>query len=111
LAVGATLGDGLRRMGARRRTAATNLDRAFPDRPPEERDRILRAHYRELGRIAAEYARLAELARAPAGEVIAGVQGMQYLLEARAAGRGAILLSGHFGNIELAGAFLGQTHP
>jgi len=56
-----------------------------------------------------EYVRLAELARAPRGRVVAAVRGGQHLEAAR--GRSAILLTGHFGSFELMAAHLAQTHP
>jgi KDO2-lipid IV(A) lauroyltransferase len=110
-AAGACLGDLARALGLRRRVAEDNLARAFPERGAAERARILVAHYRELGRVVAEYARLPELARAPQGEEIAAVRGLEHLFTAREAGRGALLLSGHYGNFELLGAFLGHIHP
>jgi len=98
-------------IGVRRRTAEDNLARAFPSWPEDRRRQVLRDHYRELGRVVAEYARLAELARAPEGEVFAEVRGAEHLERARLERKGAILLSGHFGNFELAGAFLGRMNP
>jgi len=109
LGPGARLGDLAWALGLRRRVAEENLARAFPDRGDAERAEILRAHYRELGRVVAEYARLGELARAPVGRVVAAVRGREHLERAR--GRGAILLSGHFGNFELVGAHCAQIHP
>lgn len=110
LGAGAALGDVARMFGIRRRVAEANLARAFPERSQRERAAILTSHYRELGRVATEYARLGELVRAPAGAVVAEARGLEHLERARAAGRGAILLSGHYGNIELLGAWLGQMH-
>lgn len=111
LSVGARLGEGIMALGVRRAVATANLALAFPERSEAERHAILREHYRELGRVAAEYARLAELVRSDPGEVIAEVRGLEHLLAARAAGRGAILLTGHFGNFELGGAWLGRWNP
>jgi KDO2-lipid IV(A) lauroyltransferase len=111
LAAGAALGDAAHALGLRRAVAADNLAHAFPERSVSERARILRAHYRELGRVSVEYARLDVLARAPAGEVVAEIHGFEHLDAARRAGRGAILMSGHFGNFELVGARLATLHP
>lgn len=111
LAYGERLGDLARSLGVRRRVAAENLARAFPERSEAERAAILDAHYREVGRVAVEYARLGDLARAEAGRVVAGVRGEEHLEAVRAAGRGAILLTGHYGNFELLGAALGRRHP
>jgi KDO2-lipid IV(A) lauroyltransferase len=111
LGSGACLGDAVRLLGIRRAVAESNLARALPERSAAERARILRDHYRELGRIAAEYARLPELVAAGPGEVVAEVRGMEHLERAARAGRGVILLTGHFGNFELLGAWLGRRHP
>lgn len=109
LGLGASLGDLVRVLGIRRRVAAANLALAFPERTPAERAAILVAHYREMGRIAAEYARLPELARAPGDSVVAEVRGLEHLEAVR--GRGALLLTGHFGNFELLGAHLARLNP
>jgi len=109
LAAGERLGDLARALGLRRRVAEENLSRAFPEREPEARAAILRDHYRELGRVVVEYVRMSELARAPRGRVVAAVRGEQHLEAAR--GRGAILLTGHFGSFELMAAHLATAHP
>jgi len=109
--VGAMAGALAHALGARRRVAEENLRLAFPELDARARGAILRAHYRELGTVVAEYARLADLARAPLGEAIAAVRGLEHIEAARAAGRGGILLTGHFSNFELLGAWLAQRHP
>jgi KDO2-lipid IV(A) lauroyltransferase len=111
VAMGERLGDLARQLGIRRGVAAVQLAGAFPDKSAAEREAILRAHYRELGRVVAEYGRLGSLARSPLGEVVAAVHGIEHLDAARAAGRGLILLSGHFSNVELLGAWLARYHP
>lgn len=111
LRAGASLGEAARRIGVRRRVAEANLRLAFPELSDAERAAILARHYRELGRVASEYPRLGTLTRAGAGEVVAEVSGTEHLENVRAAGRGAILLTGHFGNFELLGAWLGKLHP
>ena len=73
LRAGALLGEGVHRLGIRRAVARANLALAFPERAAEERDALLAKHYRELGRIAAEYGRLPRLARAPEDEVVSRV--------------------------------------
>jgi KDO2-lipid IV(A) lauroyltransferase len=109
LGFGERLGDLAHGLGLRRRVAEDNLLHSFPERTAAERSAILREHYRELGRVVAEYARLGELARAPRGRVFEEVRGWEHFERLR--GRGAIMLTGHFGNFELGGAMIGQSHP
>ena len=108
-AAGEHLGDGVRRLGLRRRVAEENLAVAFPAWSQAERQRVLREHYRELGRVTAEYAHLDRLARAPAGEVFADLSGLERLEALR--GRGVVLLSGHYSNFELLGACVARLNP
>jgi KDO2-lipid IV(A) lauroyltransferase len=108
-ALGAALGDAARAVGARRRVAEENLALAFPEQDAAGRQRVLREHYREVGRVVVEYGRLDALARAPLGEVIAEARGLEHVEGLR--GRGAILLSGHYSNFELMGAWAGRMNP
>jgi len=111
LKFGERLGDLARTIGLRRRVARENLALAFPEKSDRERDEILREHYHELGRVCIEYARFAGLANAPPGEVLTRITGAEHLQRVREEGRGAILLTGHFGNFELMGAMLAKIHP
>jgi Kdo2-lipid IVA lauroyltransferase/acyltransferase len=111
LRLGAGVGALAYALGIRRAVGAANLAVAFPERTPAERERILRAHYRHLGQVACEYARLAELARSQPGEVVAVVRGYEHLEAAARAGRGVIILTGHYGTLELMGAWMGRSHP
>lgn len=111
LAAGARLGDTLRAFGLRARVARENLARAFPERDAAWRERVLHEHYRELGRTAADYARLPALVRGPRERVFTSFDGEEHLREALALGRGVILLTGHFGHFELMGAALTRQAP
>ena len=71
LALGARLGDTAHAIGIRRRVAEDNLRARRPDGPRASSAASCATTTRELGRVAAEYARLADLARAPMGEVVA----------------------------------------
>ncbi len=108
-AAGERLGDAVRALGLRRRVARENLAHAFPQWSAAELERVLREHYRELGRVVAEYGHLDRLARAPLGEVFVERSGMEALDALR--GRGAILMSGHYSNFELMGAMLARLNP
>jgi KDO2-lipid IV(A) lauroyltransferase len=108
---GAALGALVGRLGIRRDVARANLALAFPEQAQAWREDVLAEHYRELGRVAAEYPRMAELARAPSGEVFAYWQGEEHARAALAMGRGMIFLTGHLSNFELAGAMVSQVFP
>lgn len=111
LVLGAALGALLGALGVRRRVAAANLARAFPERDDAWRARVLREHYRELGRTAADYARLPRLVHGPEREVFASWRVDEAVSAAHAMGRGVILITGHFGHFELIGARIGRSLP
>ena len=111
LALGAALGSAVGALGLRARVAADNLARAFPEQDAAWRARVLGEHYRELGRVAADYARLPQLVHAARHEIFARWEGEQHAHAARALGRGVLFLTGHFGNFELYGAAFGRIMP
>ena len=108
LGFGAALGDTVRRIGLRRRVAMDNLSRAFPEWSEEQREAVLRENYREVGRVAAEYPRLAELAGRADDSVVAEAHGVEHLMALR--GRSILFLTGHLGNFELLGAWTARIH-
>ncbi|HVN63321.1 MAG TPA: lysophospholipid acyltransferase family protein [Candidatus Binataceae bacterium] len=79
-----------------------NLEIAFSDRSLDERRRILRASYFNLGRSASEYIRLSGFFWRRLKRRVT-YKGWNYILEARRThqGRGVIVLTAHFGNFEL----------
>jgi KDO2-lipid IV(A) lauroyltransferase len=89
----------------RRDVVERNLALAFPDRTARWRARTASASYVHLGREAVAVLRLAGLA-APDMRVRTSVVGLEELREALAEGRGAVLVTGHLGNWEIAGAAL-----
>jgi Kdo2-lipid IVA lauroyltransferase/acyltransferase len=111
LAAGERLGELAYSLGVRRAVAADNLARAFPAHERAWREGVLREHYRELGRVVSEYARLVELATAPPGEVVESIPGFEHLERALALGRGCVFVTAHFGNFELAGAVVARRAP
>jgi KDO2-lipid IV(A) lauroyltransferase len=108
-AIGERIGDAARGLGLRRKVAASQIAAAFPERDAEARDAILAGHYRELGRVWTEYAWMPELLRRPPGEVVVDIPGVEHLEALR--GRGAMLLTGHYGPFELLGAYLARINP
>lgn len=80
----------------------TNLAIAFPERSEEERWRILRASYMNLGKSGAEYVRLAGFFRTRLRDRVsyAGYDYWQQIMRDNP-GKGIIVLTAHFGNFEL----------
>lgn len=111
LMLGAGLGGLARRLGLRRAVALANLELAFPERPARERGRILAAHYRDVGMMMCEAARGAATLHARPGEVVAHTRGLEHLDDAKRGGRGAIILTAHYGDFGLLGAWLGRLNP
>lgn len=84
------------------RIGMRNLAIAFPERSETERRRILRASYINLGRSAAEYIRLAGFFYRRFQRKVT-YDRLEYWAEVqqRYPGKGALVLSAHFGNFEL----------
>ena len=97
-ALGRAIGDGARRLGLRVDVARANLARAFPERTAGERESILRRAYTQAGMSAIELLRADP--RDYAGRV--KLVGVENIAAARRGGRGAVVVSGHFGAFELA---------
>jgi Kdo2-lipid IVA lauroyltransferase/acyltransferase len=90
----------LRFSGQRRRILLDNLARAFPEKSDEEIRRIARESVENLG---AAFFEFLDVTRWSAEDLRARVsyEGVENLREARARGKGVILLSAHFGSWEL----------
>ena len=90
---------------SRRAVAAANLRLCFPELGPEGQRRLLNRHFESLGQQMLELgmtwwasdARIERLMR---------IEGLENLERAAASGSGAILLSGHFASVELAGRIM-----
>ncbi len=83
----------------RREVALTNLRLAFPEKSEEERYAIYRGMLENLGLVLASFARFEREPREPILDPMR-LADHEVCSEARHAGRGAILLSAHFGNWE-----------
>lgn len=94
-----------RALGIRRGVVRGNLERAFPDHDSRWRRRVASRAWRHLGREAVATFRLAAETIESIRErtEVDGAQ-LAALREHLESGRGAILVTGHFGNWELAGA-------
>src|SRR5262252_7769189 len=83
-----------------RRTAEFNLNLAFPDWDEEKRRATLKGMVRNLGLMAAEFARLPKYTRDNIESVVV-LDGHENFLEGKSRGKGVIYLTGHIGAWEL----------
>ncbi|MGK2962029.1 MAG: lysophospholipid acyltransferase family protein [Gemmatimonadaceae bacterium] len=101
--LGRAVGRSLHLAGIRRKVVESNLRLAFPDRDEKWIARTMLAAYEHLGREVAAIMRLSKLDDAAVIERTLTV-GWEELEEARALGRGVLLVTGHYGNWEMAAA-------
>ena len=98
LAWGRGLGRVAHALGLRRAVVLDNLRRAFPEWSEAEVRATARRTYETWGMALVDLARGPALARRGGwSEVMEPIEGLERFTEARAHGRGAILLTGHFG--------------
>ena len=111
LAVGAMVGRGSAALDTHyRRLARANIALVFPNWSNDKREDLLRASFAELGRGAAEWARLSALSPR---EVRARVEirGLEHLEKALAEGKGALIATAHYGCWELMLRAVGVALP
>ncbi len=98
-------------LGRRRREIAiVNLRLCFPDHTPQQRDTILQGHFASLGMSMMEMA-LCWFASPQRLRRLSHVEGVEHLHAALRAGKGAILLSGHFTTLEIGATLLSLEVP
>ena len=83
-----------------RRTAEFNLRLAFPDWDEKRREAVIGGMVRNLGWMAAEFARFPRYTRENIGEVLV-LEGHENFLEGQRRGKGVLYLTGHIGAWEL----------
>ena len=109
LGAGAAAGRAAHALGLRRRVTEDNLAAAFPELPPPARASLARRVYEHFGRMAVDSLRLSASGPPALVPHVSGGECVRVVREALARGRGAIILTGHIGNWELAGAYLAAT--
>lgn len=109
--LGAALGRAAFALGVRRDVVLGHLTRVFGgERSDEELALIARRSYENFGRMVFEYARFPRLDERAVASLVA-VTGREHLDEALRAGRGGLLIAGHFGNWEMAATLAGMGYP
>jgi len=102
IAVGRGIGLAVYRLaGGLRRTGRRNLELAFPEKPVEERERILRSAFANLGRQLGEFSQLPKLRTPEDAYRTIRFEGRDRIMDAIASGRGVLFLTGHTGAWEL----------
>ena len=100
-ALGGAIGNVLRwTLRDRRRVAARNLELCFPELDAGARDALLRRHFAALGTALFEFGRAWWGSVEPQRRGLV-VEGVEHIETARAAGRGVIVVSGHFTTLEM----------
>ncbi len=106
-AIGETLGAlGYRPLGIRKRVVEGQIAAAFPDLGHRAVVDLSRASYRNLGRTFVETALLDSLGAGGIERLVENVEGWDAVDDAMSKGSGAIMVTGHIGNWELAGGYV-----
>ena len=109
MAIGRTLGAAIERYPSpRRKVAATNIALCFPELDAKAQARLVDAHLRDIGLMLIEFA----LGWMGSDRAIAKIpvrfEGLEHLQAAHAAGRGVLLVGGHFSHLELCARLVSQ---
>jgi KDO2-lipid IV(A) lauroyltransferase len=100
LLAGALAGGIYRLMGRLRRVGMNNLERAYPDLQPAEREAILKGVFRHLGWQLVEFCRMPRYTIENTRNWMR-TEGLENYLAARARGKGVLIVTGHLGAWEL----------
>jgi KDO2-lipid IV(A) lauroyltransferase len=87
-------------LGRLRRVGVRNLELAFPEMTPLDREATLRSEYRNLGLLLAEFCKMPDYTAETASRFIR-YEGLGNYLTARERGKGVLVLTGHLGAWEL----------
>ncbi|MGI9309629.1 MAG: lysophospholipid acyltransferase family protein, partial [Gammaproteobacteria bacterium] len=97
-------------MGRRKQIAQRNIELCFPDLPATEQKQLLKRHFLSLGMTIVEHG-LSWWASDRLMQRLIHFNGLEHVDEALQAGKGVLLLSGHFATIELSGRHLALRIP
>jgi KDO2-lipid IV(A) lauroyltransferase len=97
---------GYRPLGIRKRVVERQIAAAFPDLRRVAVQRLARESYRHLGRTFIETALLDSLGKDGLQKLVETVEGWEEIEDVMSKGKGAVLVTGHIGNWELAGAYV-----
>jgi KDO2-lipid IV(A) lauroyltransferase len=87
-------------LGRLRNVGRRNLELAFPEKTPAEREQILRRLYRNLGWLLAEFCQMPRYTRENTRGFLR-YEGLEHYLAARERGKGVLIITGHLGAWEL----------
>jgi KDO2-lipid IV(A) lauroyltransferase len=105
--VGERLGAlGYRPLRIRKRIVERQIAAAFPDLSRDAVVQLARESYEHLGRTFIETALLDSIGKDGLQALVESVEGWEEIEDVMAKGRGAVLVTGHIGNWELAGSYV-----
>lgn len=93
-----------------RRVTATNLGLCFPELGEARQRQLVRDSLRHTGQVAMEIPLIWEWPIQRCLDLVREVEGEELLVEARAGGKGLLLLAPHLGNWELAGLYFSTRY-
>ncbi len=106
-AFGAQLGAlGYWPLGIRRRVVVRQIAAAFPELSQDNVHSLARKAYAHLGRSSIETALLPSIGQKGVLGMVESADGFELVEDAMSQGKGAVLVTGHLGNWELAGAYV-----
>jgi len=97
---------GYRPLGIRKRVVERQIAAAFPELTHDEVIRLARESYEHLGRTFIETALLDSVGKEGLQQLVDTVEGWEEIEAVMARGKGAVMVTGHIGNWELAGAYV-----
>jgi Kdo2-lipid IVA lauroyltransferase/acyltransferase len=97
---------GYRPLGIRKRVVERQIAAAFPELNHEAVVNLARQSYQHLGRTFIETALLDSLGKDGLQELVESVEGWEEVEEVMSKGKGAVMVTGHIGNWELAGGYV-----